>query len=871
MKNNKNVWVIRIGLLSILLIGLITLMVKCSGGDNEPNPNQIPDGSDDLIVSIMDATSVYGENVVEDFDFSFDALKSGITITKEELQEHLTFEKEPGNEVGTYAITGTADQELGLKVKFIPGEYTITKATYDMSNVHFEDQQVEYNGEIQNITITGKLPEGVKVSYNYSSDPTEVGTYTVTAKFTGDEANYNPIPDMTAHLTIVPKNTTSNDDNHQNGKPNSGTEKPGTNKPGTTNSTDPKDPENPGNTEIENGPAYIDVQIDIMSRTSVYGQPIQDLDFEFTVLNGERNLTKEELKQCIHLKKEDGTDVGEYRITGTCSREDIRVQFIMGTYTITKATYDMTNVHFNDDTVIYNGKSHSLFVRGQLPEGVTVTYEGNGKIATGFYKVIAHFAGDAKNYEPIPDKVAYLTIKRNSGSGDDTYRPTHRWYTITFVDYDGSVLKTETVKRGKMPTPPANPTRPDADGKTYTFNGWSPTVVAATKDATYTATYTAKDIVVPTLQYKITFVNYDGSVLKTETVKRGEMPTPPANPTRPDADGKTYTFAGWNPTVVAATKDTTYTATYTEKDITDPNPPVPDTPIEYTVTFVDYDGTVLQTGKVEEGKTPTPPADPKRPEADGKKYTFTGWNPVVAPVTGDTTYTATYKEEEVDPNPPILDTPIEYTITFVDYDGSVLKTENVKEGDMPTPPTDPNRPDADGKTYTFNGWSPTVSEARGDTSYTATYTEEEIDLNPPMPDTPIETVTPGDPTDPNPPDEDTEIKTETPGDQADYNENDEKDQNPPDEDTEIKIQVPIDSIPVELPDLEGAEVSVPNAGALETDTPVDTILTEEPKGEGDVIKEDEEDDDGKGEGDVIQEDDDGKGEGEEGHDEKEAA
>ena len=48
-------------------------------------------------------------------------------------------------------------------------------------------------------------------------------------------------------------------------------------------------------------------------------------------------------------------------------------------------------------------------------------------------------------------------------------------------------------------------------------------------------------------------------------------------------------------------------------------------------------------------------------------------------------------------------------------------------------------------------------------------------------------------------------------------------------------------------------------------------MTEEPKGEGDVIKEDEEDDDGKGEGDVIQEDDDGKGEGEEGHDEKEAA
>ena len=50
---------------------------------------------------------------------------------------------------------------------------------------------------------------------------------------------------------------------------------------------------------------------------------------------------------------------------------------------------------------------------------------------------------------------------------------------------------------------------------------------------------------------------------------------------------------------------------------------------EATYTFKDWDGTVLKTGKVDEGTAPTPPADPSREATAQYTYTFAGWNPTV--------------------------------------------------------------------------------------------------------------------------------------------------------------------------------------------------------------------------------------------------
>ena len=67
------------------------------------------------------------------------------------------------------------------------------------------------------------------------------------------------------------------------------------------------------------------------------------------------------------------------------------------------------------------------------------------------------------------------------------------YYTIRFLNWDGTVLQNVQVEDGDMPAyTGATPTRPEDNTYTYTFNGWSPTITVATTDADYTALFTAK-------------------------------------------------------------------------------------------------------------------------------------------------------------------------------------------------------------------------------------------------------------------------------------------------------------------------------------------------------------------------------------------
>ena len=72
---------------------------------------------------------------------------------------------------------------------------------------------------------------------------------------------------------------------------------------------------------------------------------------------------------------------------------------------------------------------------------------------------------------------------------------------------------------------------------TMTKSGWSTYNVKFT-NMTYTVTYELASV---SVSYTVTFKDWDGSVLKTQTVASGGSATPPPNPTR---DG--YTFSGWS-------------------------------------------------------------------------------------------------------------------------------------------------------------------------------------------------------------------------------------------------------------------------------------------------------------------------------------
>ena len=105
--------------------------------------------------------------------------------------------------------------------------------------------------------------------------------------------------------------------------------------------------------------------------------------------------------------------------------------------------------------------------------------------------------------------------------------------TVTFKDWDDSIVTQKTIASGWYVIPPGDPVR---DG--WTFIGWSPDVFSGlTDDTTFTARYSSG-----VLSYVVSFVDWDGAPLcDDQEVVHGEAATPPANPSR---DG--YVFSGWS-------------------------------------------------------------------------------------------------------------------------------------------------------------------------------------------------------------------------------------------------------------------------------------------------------------------------------------
>lgn len=128
---------------------------------------------------------------------------------------------------------------------------------------------------------------------------------------------------------------------------------------------------------------------------------------------------------------------------------------------------------------------------------------------------------------------------------------------------------------------------------------------------------------------------------------------------------------------------------------------------EYTVTFLDKDGNVIEAQKVKEGEAAKAPNAPK---VEG--YEFIGWDGDFTNVTKDLTIRAKYQQIEEKPQPQAK----EYTVTFLDKDGKVISTQKVKEGKSATAP---NAPKVEG--YEFAGWSKGFTNVKGNITVQATY------------------------------------------------------------------------------------------------------------------------------------------------------
>lgn len=154
---------------------------------------------------------------------------------------------------------------------------------------------------------------------------------------------------------------------------------------------------------------------------------------------------------------------------------------------------------------------------------------------------------------------------------------------------------------------------------------------------------------------------------------------------------------------------------------------------EYTITFVNEDGTELQSGKVVYGETPTYSGEtPTKAADDEYSYTFKEWQPQIAEVTQDAVYTAVYEKTPVSVKTGILtfdpnggnysSAPDGYTLN--DKTGKI--TIEVNAGEVITIPAAPVR---DG--YTFQYWKGSKYlpgdkyTVKGDHSFTAVWKKNE--------------------------------------------------------------------------------------------------------------------------------------------------
>ena len=245
-------------------------------------------------------------------------------------------------------------------------------------------------------------------------------------------------------------------------------------------------------------------------------------------------------------------------------------------------------------------------------------------------------------------------------------------YEVTFTDFDGNVLKKETVPFGGSATAPTPPVRSEGE-----FLGWGADFSTVTSDLVVNAKYTDSKCIVK-------FYNGDGSLAKEEIVFYGKDAIAPV------VTKEGYNFVGWDKEFSNVTKDLEVYPIFEEKMI--------------TYKFVTDKGVVIDEYQLKFGKIPWYPADPTK---DG--YTFVGWDKEIDGVTEDIVVTALFE-------------PIMLTITFVsDIDDSVIDVIQIPMySNVPLPESAPEVPG-----HIFKQWRGNTQNVNYNATITAVYEEIE--------------------------------------------------------------------------------------------------------------------------------------------------
>ena len=201
-----------------------------------------------------------------------------------------------------------------------------------------------------------------------------------------------------------------------------------------------------------------------------------------------------------------------------------------------------------------------------------------------------------------------------------------------------------------------------------------------------------------------------------------------------------YRIVGWKPAINEVKANVDYQA-------------VLDSSIRsYDVVFYDADGYTLTRQFLEYGTVPRYVGmDPVKLPSVGYTYTFKGWGKQICEEVEKTycydkdEYCDTWTEyvchvDYVKEFPPVTSsveyfpvydsTANSYTVKFADYDGKTLSEKRYAYGTKAkdiTKPKDPSRAKAGDVEYSFEKWTPSVSDVNGDAVYVATYNAKKVE------------------------------------------------------------------------------------------------------------------------------------------------
>ena len=229
----------------------------------------------------------------------------------------------------------------------------------------------------------------------------------------------------------------------------------------------------------------------------------------------------------------------------------------------------------------------------------------------------------------------------------------------------------------------------------YHFLRWNdnntdnPRIVDVTGNATYTAFFAPN-------KYMITFENWNGAELYKAEFDYGTTPVyGGATPTKPADAQYTYTFDSWSPNIHAVTGVETYTALFAT------------TVNQYTVTFKNWDGSVLQSTSVAYGEMPNyTGTTPTKPATDQYTYTFKGWDEKLTNIKQDLEVYPLFEE-------------ITFEVTFLDIYSNVIEVQKVKQGEAAVAPEAPTM-----DYYSFTGWDKKFNNITQNLTVRATYQKQ---------------------------------------------------------------------------------------------------------------------------------------------------